>query len=189
MTDQIEQELEDLLASSGMVEPVSVSKRGRRASCLCRGITSEVPRWLEFVKQLLIWAEENQKTDCVFIGKQYLLKNGAVAFGWLVEFEFDSAKELKAFMTGFLAPTLRFQRKSATQRPAQRAQPQQAGKKPNIAKVVSRHVDDKGRVNEIVEVPLAHVAKDLNIPTKPVWSDTHGRMVGGGRGATSTSSK
>ena len=188
MTDQIEQELEMLLANSGMVEPVSIKKRGRKASCLCRGVPSEVSRWLEFVKQLLLWAEENQQTDSVFVGKQYLLKSGNVAFGWLLEFDFNSAKELKAFMAGFLSPTLRFHKKPGAQRPAQ-IQPQQAGKKPNIVKVISRHVDDKGRVNEVVEVPLAHVPKDLNVPTKPVWSETHGRMIGGGRGATSTTAK
>lgn len=50
---------------------------------------------------------------------------------------------------------------------------------------VENTIDSKGKRKIVQEMPLPNVYQELNKPTKPEWSETHGRYIGGGRGAKS----
>jgi hypothetical protein len=48
---------------------------------------------------------------------------------------------------------------------------------------MSKVDEETGKEVIIQEMPLPNVVRDLNKPTKPVWSEKHSKFIGGGRGA------
>ena len=50
----------------------------------------------------------------------------------------------------------------------------------------ARHFErqrDDGKIEIVDEIPLPHVGGDYNRPSQPVWSEKHGKYIGGGKGA------
>lgn len=142
------------------------------------------------VEDLLRWAEKDlAKAEELLIARKYLLKDGKMAYGWLVRLKAKHAQNISKLTDAFVAIV----KNRAHTVPVAASQPQapvpaSAPMRTNAPRirVISRATDEDGKLVEITEMPLAHVRQDLNVPSKPTWSAEHGRYIGGGKGAKST---
>lgn len=177
-----EQEIREALSMTGLVTPVSSSSKAGRAEFLCRIVPGKDADWLLMVEKLL-----QQRTGVLFIARQYLLKDNKLVFGWFIEVQCDSVAKLKEEVPYLVTALGRPGRIVKTKADPKKAPPRkQPVTGPSPLKVVSSSTDSEGNRIEITEMPIPHVGKDLNTPSKPVWSAEHGRFIGGGRGATYT---
>jgi hypothetical protein len=53
-------------------------------------------------------------------------------------------------------------------------------------RTIEDRIDEGGKRRIVEEIPLPHVYRDLNVPTKPKFSESLGKLVGGQKGATYT---
>lgn len=169
---------ETLLLRTGFIEPISIAvDKSTHAVALCR--IKDLTAWMGFVKSFLS-AVSNEST--AIISKQYLLKDGELVFCWRIEVSSKSRKTMLHLLVNTLVYTAVAISESI---PKVAQKPATPAKKPTGLRVVSRQVDAKGvLLREEVEMPIPHVRGDFNKTTPPVFSETLGRYVGGGRGAS-----
>lgn len=179
-----ETRIQEALLKGGFLTPIVVRGRGGYVSLLCRQVPGMDKAWLVALKMLLVQTESLGIGDNVFIGRKYVLKEGQLAFGWYLQFDFknvgllnEAFDKLEPLFKASQPPQV-VQRKTVTVKPVT--------VNPNIPRItiVRSGVDDDGNVVEESIMPLPHIKKDMNVPSKPIWSEEHGRMVGGGRGAS-----
>lgn len=176
MKKKTEEQVSDALKGTGMVVPLSSDRVWSGWDFLCRLVPGQEKNWLKVVNSLLKWAETRAKTD-IFIARRYLLKDGAMVFGWYIRLQAKGAKDLKVASE----EVCKILGSSRTSTPAP---VKKVGTSSSKLTVVRSSVDDKGNVNEEIVMPLPHMnGKDMNTPTKPIWNETLGRFVGGQKGA------
>ncbi len=187
--------LREALAETGAVIPLKSSGRGGTIDYLCKQMPGHESRWLSMVESLLQWAETAGVQEYFLVARKYLLKDGKMVFGWYIRLEASSATRLQETCQSF-AECLQAATRVAEDIPVQAARPALAAQAPQVTQapkkngpsiqIVKQWTDDNGKQWEESVMPLPHAHKDLNIPSKPVWSEEHGRYVGGSRGAKST---
>jgi hypothetical protein len=179
----------DALLESALVVPISSERSYAGWEFLCRQVPGQERAWLACVEDLLRWAQTAlSKSEELLIARKYLIKDDRMVYGWLLRLKAKSAQNVSNLTDSFIS----ILKKKASSMPVA-ALPQSAGTvqprtstvTPRI-KIVSKMTDEEGRLIEVTEMPLPHVRHDLNIPSKPIWSEEHGRYVGGGKGAKPT---
>jgi len=127
-------------------------------------------KWLDFVTRILP-VFEYPKSE-LLVCRRYVVKSGSLRYGWMVMIVSPNAKTRKEAVQ---ALHLLLDQEEARPVPTQ-MEPvvvpvesvgktiNNSGQRPVIPISVSRSFDNKGRLNEIVTVPLAHVNKEMNIP-------------------------
>lgn len=216
MSKALELELKSALLSTGLIQPVSSKTSKGRIEVLSRIVPGQDKGWLEAVTQLLEMAEATG-TD-LHVCRRYLMKDGKLVFGWHLSIDSPRAgmQEAVEKITKVLAlvvpslnsptpqpevPTPRppFQRPAAPgQHPSKLAVSRAPTGEANVdpepqgyefkETVVVDKVDEDGKRHIETVVPLPHVHKDHNVPSKPVYNESLGKFVGGGKGARYTGS-
>lgn len=186
--------LREALAETGAVVPLQSTGRGGQIDFLCKQIPGHESRWLYMVESLLRWAEQSGLYSNFLIARRYLLKDDRMVFGWFLSLDLSSAVKLQEACET-LAKCLASSTKGAEGIlvDAPKAAPRQAVPAPQVEKtetprirIVKQWIDDNGKQWEESVMPLPHAHKDLNVPSKPRWSEEHGRFIGGQRGAKKT---
>ena len=178
---------------SGAVTPLSSATHGKSVSVLCRQVKGREALWLRNVEELLRWSSNySPNREALFIARKYLLKNDSLVFGWYIELSAPSATKLVESATAFANALAKHEEldvpspePEAPPEPVKKPAPQSNGT--YALKTLSRRVAENGRVYDVVEIPLPHVTRDMNVPTQPVWNEKLGRYVGGEKGAKHTS--
>lgn len=93
MASKSELDLQGMLLSTGMVQPVKISSWGGRLSALCRLMPRQETEWLQLLEQLLQVAEGREIP--IHVCKQFVLKDGKMVAGWHLAIEGKSASRLK----------------------------------------------------------------------------------------------
>lgn len=186
MKKNVEELLRTALLETGMVYPLSSERVFAGCTFLCRQVPGQEAAWIQTVDRLLRWETEQTDKTNLFIARRYLLKEGKMVFGWFLKFSGPNRKSIVAAAER-LVEVLKRPTAVAPTQIVQAPQVQSSGAlRPQTGgmKVVRRETGEDGQIIEETEMRLPHVPSDLNVPTKPVWSPTHGRYIGGGKGAT-----
>jgi hypothetical protein len=94
MASKSELELQGMLLSTGLVQPIRVETEVGRLSALCRMVPGREPEWLKAVEQLLQAA--TAQGIVLHICKQFVLKSDQMVAGWYVAIEEKSVRRQKA---------------------------------------------------------------------------------------------
>lgn len=186
MKKNIEELIRGALIQTEMVYPVSSDRVFAGCQFLCRQIPGQEAQWLQTVDRLLKWEAEQTDKASLFIARRYLLKDGKMVYGWFFKLTGPSGKAI-ATIAQNVVNVLKTPTTVAPAKVVQAPQAQSPGAlRPQTGgmRVVRRETGEDGQLIEETEMRLPHVPSDLNVPTKPVWSPTHGRYIGGGKGAT-----
>lgn len=192
MKRKTEDSAREALLESTLVIPISSERYWAGWEFLCRQVPGQEKAWLVCVEDLLRWGEKDLvKAEELLVARKYLLKDGKMVYGWLIRLKAKHAQSLVKLTESFVAVVKNRAHTVPAPVSQTQSQPQAQVAKtlrtnaPRI-KVISRETDEEGKLVEITEMPLAHVRQDLNVPSKPIWSNEHGRYIGGGKGAKST---
>ncbi len=212
MSQKAELNLKSALISTGLVQPVESSSKKGRLEVMCRQIAGQEKPWLDVVTQLLETAESTNLTFHIcrrYVLKDGMLVFGWHIQIEATTKGMDAAVVVVAQILAKSRPTLgapiqRPQAAATTKQPFRR--PAAPGQHPvKLAAmrapaggseiedapegyefketVVVDRVDEDGTRHVETEVPLPHVYRDSNVPSKPIYNSNLGRFVGGGRGA------
>lgn len=205
--------LQSALLSTGLVQPLTVNsgKAVGGITIMCRQVPGQEPAWLKVVQDLLFAARTNGFE--ILIARRYVLLGEKMVFGWFLQL-YGGPKDVEHYfemLRGILEdarPTLSsplppsqapYQNAPQPQPPVQeqpprvpsQPQPQQprgTGERTFSPRVIQSGFDQNTqREIEVIELPLPNTSKDLNKPSKPVWSEEHNKWIGGGKGATNVS--
>ncbi len=172
---------------TGLVMPLSSDRVWSGWELLCRQVPGQESVWLQMVDKLLRWeatAPSGRTPDKLFIARRYLLKDGKMVYGWYLKLTCKSADRLRE-ATESMVEVLKTGKPEATEAPvvSQQRPVQKQGQQ--LMRVLQRSQDEEGNVHEVTEMRLPHITRDLNVPTKPVWSESLGKFIGGQKGAKS----
>jgi hypothetical protein len=176
--------LQGALMASGLLQPLSVTGRGGRLEALCRQVPGQEKSWLEAVHRILFKLGE-AKTD-IIIARRYLLKDGKMVFGWFLQLDLKTAKQVQEAVQAIqeaLEATTLVEAPAPTQplpRPPQKlasevakmttATPRAPEYSPDPVPPTGYQPQVKlGRMGpdgkrEVLEMPLPHVYGELNKP-------------------------
>jgi len=174
MSLKLKSMLESALVATGLVQPVDGSTKGGHVEVLCRQVPGQEAGWIAVVDELLSIPEAK-----LHLCRRYLHKNGELVFGWHVQVDASSNKELTAQVQGMIEVLNRSRpalnpvgnRPAPAQAP-QRSRPNTAvdpDPAPRAAPTTTKFrpgVDENGQpIMEVSEMQLPHVNRDLNVPT------------------------
>jgi len=194
-------ELETAILRTGLLQPVQSHIEGRSIWVLCRQLPGTEAAWIKVVQNLLEVSEVNNIN--ILVCRRYLLKEGNLVFGWYIQISGKKVAEVVKAVELLIQevlekakPILESLNKIkpskeshvTLERPPLKAPKREdsvLSKTGPTIRVVHRSVDSNtGEVVEIKEMPLPHVYRDLNVPSKPQFDPASGKYIGGGRGAT-----
>lgn len=178
--------LQSAINGTGWLSVVLVEPLKNGASILCRHVPGKETQVLQLFSSLLSWEEAAKSSFeglLLNVSRRYLLKEGRMVFGWNITLQTKKAAD---FQSALISIVTTFPK--STQIPIHMAKkvvhvPQQETSSSSIRLVNKRQDGDTGEIIEEFEMPLPHQTKPMNVPSTPTWSETHGRYVGGGRGA------
>jgi hypothetical protein len=175
----------DALLESALVTPISSERTYSGWEFLCRQVPGQERAWLACVEDLLRWSQGAlSDSEELLIARKYLIKDDRMVYGWLIRLKAKSAQNASNLTDSFIS-ILKKKASSITSVSAPSRSSHMNATIPQI-KLVSKTTDEEGRLIEVTEMPLPHVSRDLNVPSKPIWSPEHGRYIGGGKGAKPT---
>jgi hypothetical protein len=178
MSTKAELELKSALLSTGLVQPVESNGHGGSVSVVCRQVPGQDKPWLQLVAEMLAATEGIPEGSDLHICRRYFVRDGKLVFGWHISFAMGKAKaaeavveELKKVLSKARPVLTAVEpeeprgavpvRPRAPARPAQPEAPSNAG-----VRRVENRVDEKRRLWQVDEMPLPHVNRDLNTPTR-----------------------
>lgn len=163
--------LRDVLKATGLVDPVDTTGGAGSVSCLCRQFPGKEARWLRIVDGLLAFSEQNKIN--VHVCRRYVRKNGQMVFGWFVGVTADSAKKVSEDVESLCQVVSTFgQSLPPVQAPAPAPVRTQPASNPGVKLARTKNGDV-----EVLEFPLPHVSKDLNVPNA---KEKGANYIGGG---------
>lgn len=169
MSLKLKSMLESALVATGLVQPVDGNTKGGHVEVLCRQVPGQEAGWIAVVDELLALPAK------LHLCRRYLHKNGEMVFGWHVQVDASSGKELTNHIQEMIevlnrsrpalnpvgnrpSPQVRQSRPNVTQEP----DPPQA---PASTTKFRRGRDENGQpIMEVSEMQLPHVNRDLNVP-------------------------
>ena len=93
MASKTELALREILLETGLLVPVQVSGKGSRVSALCRELPGAGKVWIKAISSILSDADD---ADLKFhLCRQYIMKDGALVFGWHVGIEAKTTKDVE----------------------------------------------------------------------------------------------
>lgn len=164
--------LRDALTSTGLVQPIETTGKAGSVSCLCRQLPGKEASWLKVVDSMLTRAELNGIK--LHVCRRYVKKNGSLAFGWFVGVESASAKGAETDVESLVTHLSQFSNNVEERAAPMKAPVRSASTKPSNG---IRMTPAPGGGEEISEIPLPFVSRDLNVPNKKLKGAT---SYGGG---------
>lgn len=182
--------LQTAINATGFLSVVVAEPMKNGVSILCRHVPGKENQVLSLFSALLNWETAAKATFeglSLLVSRRYLLKEGKMVFGWGISVQTKKATDfqmatisLVTLLSGIpVGPTQAV--KKAPLAVKHRAPPSSTS-----IVLVGKRTDSDGMPIEEFEMPLPHQSKPMNVPTAPVWSEEHGKYLGGGRGARHT---
>lgn len=167
MSNKVETLFREILSATTFLTPVSSQSRGGKASVLCRLAPGKDNDLNAFIKKIMHQSTiHNVSTHCC---RQYVMKEDKLVLGTHFSVEGPSAASVVSFLkvighevTKTISATEALT--TARVRPAAPARDNErvSGFKP-VMRVLERSVNEKGVMNEVVEINLP-IRADLNTP-------------------------
>lgn len=182
MKKKIDELIEEALTATDVLIPVTKELTPSGWRFLCKVVPGMEKVWLSKLESILQWGEA-KKLDLV-VARRYILKDGKMAFGWYIQLEGQSGDSRESTSSEFCG--LLYSIKPTKDNTKEKPKPAQKPLDPNAPKlkVLENSKDQNNKLIQTIEMPLPHVGgKDMNKPSKPVWSEKYGRFVGGEKGA------
>lgn len=152
MSKATEEAFEELLYNTGILKPVTTSVKGGKVEAMCRIVDNRKEEWPALVENLLVSAEELGLD--AHVCRRYVMKEGALVYGFHVSFDAGSAKKLKDSLPALEKTTL-----------VKSEAPKAVSARQNKSAIpIMSYQEYKKQTSATPRAPLPGEAKDIQVP-------------------------